>query len=98
MGLITFTDQFVNSFIQGCQCAVYFPVVSHLPRAAGFGDGNINGIFVDIHTDKYAIAFHDLPPWFGSVLGFATASSITQVCKDGRFFLSGSQNPGSHGN
>jgi hypothetical protein len=41
-----------------------------LSFTALWGDGNVDGIFVDIHTNKCAILFHDLPPWFWLCVGF----------------------------
>jgi hypothetical protein len=70
MGAIALTDQFSNNLVQRRQRAVYFTVVSHLSFTALWGDGNVDGIFVDIHTNKCAILFHDLPPWFWLCVGF----------------------------
>jgi len=38
-------------------------VVSYIAIAFGIGNGYIDGVFVNIKTDKCDTIFHDLPPW-----------------------------------
>ena len=67
---------------------VYFAVVAHLPFAATLSNGDVDGIFMDVHTNKCATVCHDLPPWFWLCVGLLSkAPNITHVCKDGRSFI-----------
>jgi hypothetical protein len=85
---VTVADQFSNHLVERRKGAVYFAVVPHLPFAAGLRDGDIDGIFMDVHTNKRAMICHDLPPWFWLCVGLLSMTpNITHVCKDGRSFV-----------
>ena len=84
---VAFADQFSNHLVYCCKGAVYLAVVQDLSVTAGLRNGDIDGIFMDVHTNKCAILCHDLPPWFWLCVGwFKMTSNITHVCKDGRSF------------
>jgi hypothetical protein len=62
MQLIAFGNQFSNDLVQRIEGAVNFTITADLTVAALFGNGNLYGIFMNIHTDKCAILLHGLPP------------------------------------
>ena len=84
---VAVADQFSNHLVERRKGAVCFAVVAYLPFAATLNKGDIDGIFIDAHTDKCAIVCHGLPPWFWLCVGlFSTTPDIAHVCKDGRSF------------
>ena len=62
MQRVALGDQFSNDFVQRLKGAVYSTVITDLTIAARLSDGDLYGILMDIHTDKCAILFRDLPP------------------------------------
>jgi hypothetical protein len=64
-----FTDQFANHLVQGGKGTVDFTVMPDTPFTALISNGDVDGIFMDVHTDKCAMLFHDLPPWFWLCVG-----------------------------
>lgn len=69
MQLITFRNQFSDDFVEGAKAPVNFSVTANFTVSASFGDSDLNGVFVDVQSYKYARLLHDLPPWLWLCVG-----------------------------